>query len=77
MSQRRNKYKRKDHNQVSVKQEREDTSLYSLNDLFETIHPPESYTSPKAVMILSSVHIVLLNVLLIVGQFFVLFGNVY
>lgn len=77
MSQRRNKYKGKDHNQVSFKQEHADTSLHSFNYLFDTIHPPESYTSPKAVMILSSVHIVLLNVLLIVGQFFVLFGNVY
>ena len=76
MSQRRNKFKGKDYNQVASKQDHNDSSLHSYNYIFDSLHPPESYTSPPAVRIVSSIHIAVLNIMLVIGQYIVLFGNV-
>lgn len=77
MSQRRGKYRGKDHAPITMKQDHGDASLHSFNYLFDSIHPPESYTSSKAVQVVSSIHIAILNIMLIIGQYIILFGNVW
>ena len=77
MSQRRNKFKGKDHNTATLKHEHGETTLHSYNYLFDSIHPAESYISSRAVQVASSIHIALFDIMLNIGQYIILFGNVY
>ena len=76
MSQRRNRGRGKDHASGMVKAERNDSALKSCDYLFDVVHPEESYTTPHYIQNLSAWSIVILDFLLLIGQYIVIFGNV-
>lgn len=76
MSQRRNRGKGKDHMGNVIKYEQTEPPSRSCEFLFDEIHPESSYTSPPSIRFLASVVIAFLDIMMLVGQFIMLFGNV-
>lgn len=76
MSQRRNRGKGKDHASGMIKAEQGDATLKSCDFLFDVVHSESSFTTPQYIRILSAWSIAVLDFLLLLGQFIVLFGNV-
>ena len=76
MSQRRNRGRGKDHASGMIKAEQNDPALKSCDFLFDVVHPEESYTTPCYIRDLSAWSIVILDCLLLIGQYIALFGNV-
>ena len=76
MSQRRNRGRGKDHASGMIKTEQNDPTLKSCDFLFDVVHPEGSYTTPRYIRNLSAWSIVILDFLLLIGQYIVLFGNV-
>ncbi len=76
MSQRRNRGKGKDHLSNVIKYEQSEPTPQSCDFLFDEIHPENSFTSPMSIRILSTMVIAFLDIMMLIGQFIVLFGNV-
>lgn len=77
MSQRRNRGKGKDHLANVIKYEQSEPTPQSCDFLFDEIHPENSFTSPVSIRILSTMVIAFLDIMMLIGQYIVLFGNVW
>lgn len=58
-----------------IKYEQTEPPSRSCEFLFDEIHPESSYTSPPSIRFLASVVIAFLDIMMLVGQFIMLFGN--
>ena len=76
MSQQRFRLKNRDTSQMTLRKSNAEVKESVSNQLFEETFPDESIKVSPFVKLAASIHMAVVNILFLVGQYIIIFGNV-